>query len=52
MGLSMKKTIAVFCADQIDVITKVAVITNSVIKRVHCTYTLCTIGRIPLNVGV
>ena len=25
-----------FCADQIDVITKFAVITNVVIKRVHC----------------
>ena len=25
-----------FCADQIDVITNFAVITNVVIKRVHC----------------
>ena len=30
-----------FCADQIDVITNFAVITNVVIKRVHCTDT-CT----------
>ena len=35
----MKKTrSADFCADRIDVITKFAVITNVVIKRVHCTY--------------
>ena len=26
-----------FCADQIDVIMNFAVITNVVIKRVHCT---------------
>ena len=26
-----------FCADQIDVITNFAVITNVVIKRVHCS---------------
>ena len=25
-----------FCADQIDVITNFAVITNVVIKRIHC----------------
>ena len=28
-----------FCADQIGVITNFAVITNVVIKRVHCMYT-------------
>ena len=27
-----------FCADQIDVVTNFAVITNVVIKRVHCIY--------------
>ena len=32
----MKKcTIPDFCADRIDIITNVAVITNTVIKRVH-----------------
>ena len=29
-----------FCADQIDVITNFAVITNVVIKRVHCIFTV------------
>ena len=29
-------TIRYFCADRVDVITKHAVITNIVIKRVHC----------------
>ena len=34
-------TICCFCADQnIDVITHFAVITNVVIKRVHCIYLL------------
>ena len=28
-----------FCADQIDVITNLAVITNVIIKRVHCIST-------------
>ena len=39
MGLSMTKHTgsADFCADQIDVITNFAVITNVVIKRAHCT---------------
>ena len=38
MGLSMKKKISAdFCADQIDVITNFAVITNVVIKRIHCS---------------
>ena len=37
MGLSIKNTrSAEFCADRIDVITNLAVITNVVIKRVHC----------------
>ena len=38
MVLSMKKCMksADFCADQIDVITNFTVITNVVIKRVHC----------------
>ena len=27
-----------FCADRIDVMTNFAVITNAVIKRVHCTF--------------
>ena len=37
-GISIKKTrSADFCADRIDVITNFAVITNVVIKRVHCT---------------
>ena len=37
MGQSIKKNTraADFCADQIDVITDFAVITNVVIKRVH-----------------
>ena len=36
--LSMKKTrSADFCADGIDVVTNFVVITNVVIKRVHCT---------------
>ena len=30
-----------FCADRIDVITNFAVITNAVIKRVHCM-SICT----------
>ena len=29
-----------FCADRIDVMTNFAVITNAVIKRVHCKQTL------------
>ena len=38
MGLSIKKhtRFADFCADRIDVITNFAVVTNAVIKRVHC----------------
>ena len=37
MGMSMKNTqSADFRADQIDVITNFAVITNVVLKRVHC----------------
>ena len=37
MGITMKNTrSADFCADQIDFITKFAIITNGVIKRVHC----------------
>ena len=37
MGLSMKNTrSADFCADRIDVIANFAIITNVVIKRVHC----------------
>ena len=40
VGLSMKKNTrsADFCADRIDVITDFAVITNVVIKRVHCSF--------------
>ena len=40
MGISNKKNTrsADFCADQIEVITNFAVITNVVIKRVHCIY--------------
>ena len=35
----MKKTrSADFCADRIDVITSLAVITNAIIKRVHCSW--------------
>ena len=38
MGLLLKNTrTADFCADRIDVISNVAVITNVVIKRIHCT---------------
>ena len=38
MGISIKNTrSADFCADQIDVITNFAVITDVVKKRVHCT---------------
>ena len=41
MGLSVKKlknTLSIdFGANRIDIITKFAVITNAVIKRVHCT---------------
>ena len=39
MGISIKKNTrsTIFCADQIDVITNFAVITNVIIKRVHCT---------------
>ena len=33
-----------FCADQIDVITNFAVITNVVIKRVHCTFENTQLG--------
>ena len=29
-----------FCADQIDVLTNVAVITNVIIERVHCIMTV------------
>ena len=38
MGISMKKIHdpLIFCADQIEVITNFAVITNVVTKRVHC----------------
>ena len=37
MGISMKNTrSADFNADQTDVITNFAVITNVVVKRVHC----------------
>ena len=38
MGLSIKKIHdpLIFCTDRIDVITNFAVITNVVIKRVHC----------------
>ena len=38
MGISIKKNTrsAELCADQIDVMTNFAVITNVVIKRVHC----------------
>ena len=40
MGISMKKNTRSpdFCEDRIDVITNFAVITNVVIKRVHCIY--------------
>ena len=42
MGLSIKNTrFAVFCADRIDVITNFAVITNVIIKRVHCICKIC-----------
>ena len=38
MGISMKKyTIRYFCADQFDVITNFALITNVIAERVHCT---------------
>ena len=44
-GISMKNTrSADFCADRIDVITNFAVITNVVIKRVHCTDVACSLG--------
>ena len=37
MGITMKNTRSVdFCAGQIDFITNFAVITNVVIKTVHC----------------
>ena len=37
MGLSIKNTqSADLCADRIDIITNFAVVTNVVIKRVHC----------------
>ena len=39
MGLSVKNTrSADFYADRIDVITNFAVITNALIKRIHCNY--------------
>ena len=43
MGISMQKyTIRwIFCTDQIDIITNFAVITNIVIKRVHCRILAC-----------
>ena len=34
-----------FCADQTDVITNFAVITNVVIKRVHCIMSLLKLWR-------
>ena len=38
MGISIKSTrSADFCAEQIDVITNFAVITNVVINSVHCS---------------
>ena len=39
MGISMKKILdpLIIWADQIDVITNFDVITNVVIKRVHCS---------------
>ena len=36
-----KQRSADFCADQIDVIANFAVITNVVIKRVHCRWNKC-----------
>ena len=45
MGISMKNTrSADFCVDQIDVITNFAVITNVVIKRVHCICISFSVG--------
>ena len=38
-----------FCAYRIDVITKIAVITNVVIKRVHCIYLHYRLSPIPLR---
>ena len=38
------KRSADFCADQIDVITNFAVITNVVIRRAHCTTILVLLG--------
>ena len=52
MGLSMKKyTIRLFLADRTDVITSFAIITNVVIKRVHCTsmYVLYTLPKVKLE---
>ena len=39
-----------FLADRIDVLTNFAVITNAVIKRVHCT--VDKINRIPVDTSV
>ena len=39
MGISMKNTrSADFCADQINVIKNIVVITNVILKRVHCMW--------------
>ena len=54
----MKNTrTADFCADRIDVITNLAVITNAVVKRVHCylQYVFCCLlatGGLNLNLRV
>ena len=37
-----------FCADRIDVTTNSAVITNVVIKRVHCTRALFSLSGLPV----
>ena len=45
MGLPIKNTLSAdFCADRIDVITNFAVVTNVVIKRVHCSRTASTVS--------
>ena len=40
MILSIKKRSLIFCADRIDVIANFAIVTNVVIKKVHCKMTI------------
>ena len=44
-----KRRSADFCADQIDVITDFAVITNVVIKRVNCIILIYFTEKCPLS---